>query len=173
MVQKPSDANGLKVRSMNFKQAIFNVKSLGATPIPVPFAELYTSLQQRIVDGQENPLNTILASKFYEVQDFVCLTGHVVTNGPFIMSRKKWEALPTDLKEIVAQVGRETNVWAAKLAKEKESEWLKQLVDKGMTAVKISPQARKAFIASAKNIIVPAFAEKWDGYYERISSSDF
>ncbi|BBO73150.1 hypothetical protein DSCW_05670 [Desulfosarcina widdelii] len=171
-VQEPSDASGLKVRAMNFEQAMLNVKSLGATPIPVPFAELYTSLQQRIVDGQENPLNTILASKFYEVQDYVCLTGHVVTNGPFIMSKRKWDKLPNDLKEIVAQVGQETNVWAAKLATEKESEWLNELVDRGMTAVEISPAAREKFIENAKNIIVPAFAEKWDGYYERISAAD-
>ncbi|KJS19800.1 MAG: hypothetical protein VR72_17250 [Clostridiaceae bacterium BRH_c20a] len=169
-VHSPKDAAKLKVRAMDFEQAIENVKSLGATPIPVPFPELYTSLQQKIVDGQENPLNTILATKFYEVQKYAIKTGHVVTSGQIILSKQSWDALPEDLQKIVAEAGDSTVKWAAERVKTMESQWGAELEKNGMTIVELTPEEKAVFQENAMKNMVPLFKDRWVDYYERIAA---
>ncbi|MDR2391109.1 MAG: TRAP transporter substrate-binding protein, partial [Planctomycetota bacterium] len=92
-VSKPEDLAGDKVRCMEmpiFKDAI---SSLGANPTPITFSELYLALQTRVVDGQENPIPTIYAQKFYEVQPYIILTNHTVHMGTVHISEMVWQRL--------------------------------------------------------------------------------
>jgi len=167
-VKTPADLKGLKIRCMDFRQAIENVTALGASATPMAFSELYMALQQKVVDGQENPLNTILASKFYEVQKYLILTGHVVTNGPIVMSKKSFESLPKDLQDVVLEAGRQTMERTLQEIETKESEWLRELQAKGMTV--ITPDV-EAFRKRALEYLPPKMEDVWGkGVYEKIAS---
>ena len=77
--------------------------ALGASPSSINLSEVYSALQTKVVDGQENPLVTIDTAKFYEVQKYCALTNHMWDGYWFIGNRRAWERLPTDLKEIVSR----------------------------------------------------------------------
>jgi TRAP-type transport system periplasmic protein len=79
-------------------------KSLGAAPTGINFAEVYSALQTKIVDGQENPPAIISAAKLYEVQKYCSLTNHMWDGWWFLVNRKAWETVPTDLRETVSAI---------------------------------------------------------------------
>src|SRR5215204_2555272 len=78
-------------------------KALGAGPTTINFSEVYSSLQTKVADGQENPLALVSANKFYEVQKYCSLTNHMWDGFWFLANRRAWEKLPTNLKEIVSK----------------------------------------------------------------------
>jgi tripartite ATP-independent transporter DctP family solute receptor len=92
-VTKPSDLEGLKIRTMENEVHLSAFEDLGASPTPMSFTELYTALQQGTVDGQENPIPVITTSKLYEVQDHLTLTGHVYSPAVILMSKTSWSQL--------------------------------------------------------------------------------
>ena len=96
-----NDLKNLKVRTMKVPDHLALWEDLGANPTPIAFTELYGALQQGVVDAQENPWETIYLSKFYEVQDYVTVTGHIYDVQPMIMSKKFYDQLPKEYQEIV------------------------------------------------------------------------
>jgi TRAP-type C4-dicarboxylate transport system substrate-binding protein len=100
-VNTPADLNGIRVRAMDTPIARTVVSALGANPVPINFAELYLSLQTGVVAGQENPIPTILAQRFDEVQDNIVLTGHSVHMGTVHVSEQIWRRLNADQQKIV------------------------------------------------------------------------
>lgn len=167
-VRTPADLKGLKIRSMDFRQAVENVTSLGGAATPMAFSELYMGLKQKAVDGQENPLNTIVASKFYEVQKYLILTSHVVTNGPIVMSKKSFESLPKDLQSAVLEAGRQTMQKTLAEIEQKEGDWLKDLESKGMVVIKPDMEA---FRRRAIEYLPPKMEDVWGkGVYEKIAN---
>lgn len=101
-VQSAKDMDGLKIRVPVSPMPIAMFKGLGAAPASLQFSEVYSSLQTRIVDAQENPLPIIQVAKLYEVQKFCSLTNHIWDGYWFIANGRMWESLPADLKKIVA-----------------------------------------------------------------------
>ena len=97
-IKTPDDMKGLKIRTMEIVPHMKLIESLGATPTPIPFLELYTSLQTKVVDGQENPFANIIAQKFYQVQKYVTLTGHLLGVGATLINEEWFQSLPDDLK---------------------------------------------------------------------------
>ena len=108
-IHSPDDMKGLKIRTMEIVPHIKLMESLGATPTPIPFLETYTSLQTKVVDGQENSSHNIIAQKYYEVQKYCTLTGHIFGASAILVNEKWFQSLPDDLKlaliegELVAQ----------------------------------------------------------------------
>jgi len=100
-IHSPKDLQGIKIRTMENPIQMETFRSLGASPTPMAFTELYTALQQGTVDAQENPIFLTYTSKFYEVQKYLTLTGHVYAPGVAVMNLDFWDSLPTDLQEIV------------------------------------------------------------------------
>ena len=99
----PDDLKGFKIRVPGIPLWISMFKALGASPTSIPFGELYSSLQTKVVDGQENPLALIQSAKLYEVQKFCSLTGHT-WDGHFIFGNaKKFQALPKEVQEALAK----------------------------------------------------------------------
>jgi TRAP-type C4-dicarboxylate transport system substrate-binding protein len=92
-VNLPDDAKGLKIRTMENRVHMDAFKSIGLLPTPMAFPELFTALQQGTVDGQENPIPVILASKFSQVQKHLTLTNHVYSPALFIMSKSVYDKL--------------------------------------------------------------------------------
>jgi tripartite ATP-independent transporter DctP family solute receptor len=98
---EPKDLKGFKIRTppSPFLTSLFS--ALGAAPTPIPFGDLYTSLQTGTVDGQENPLTIVDSFKFYEVQKFCTLTSHTWDGWVPVANRRAWEKLPDDIRQIV------------------------------------------------------------------------
>ena len=100
-IKSLGDMKGLKVRTMKVPDHLSLWKSLGANPTPIAFSELYIGLQQGVVDGQENPFETIYLTKFYEVQKFITVVGHIYDVQPVIMSKKFYDGLPPNYQKIM------------------------------------------------------------------------
>jgi tripartite ATP-independent transporter DctP family solute receptor len=100
-INTPDDLKGLKIRVPVSKVVVSLFTSLGAAPTPINFSEVYTSLQTRVVDGQENPLALIETAKLYEVQKYLSMTNHMWNGYWFLANGDAWKALPKDIQEIV------------------------------------------------------------------------
>jgi tripartite ATP-independent transporter DctP family solute receptor len=107
VVAKPEDMKGLKIRVPDAPAYLAFPKSLGANPTPIAFAEVYLALQNGTVDAQENPLPTIEAKKFYEVQKNISLTGHIVDSLLTVVSGPVWQKLTPDEKKVFTEVMQE------------------------------------------------------------------
>ncbi len=92
-ITRPEDLDGLKLRVIPNPVFLDTFKAFKANPVPMSFSELYTALETRTVDGQENPYSVILSNKFYEVQKFVSGTNHVYGTNVILVSRKFWDKL--------------------------------------------------------------------------------
>ena len=103
-IVKPADLQGLKMRVPVSALWTSLFKSLGAAPTGINFAEVYSALQTKIVDGQENPPAIISAAKLYEVQKFCSLTNHMWDGWWFLVNRRAWERVPADLRDTVAAI---------------------------------------------------------------------
>ncbi len=102
-IHGPGDVAGLKFRTMEGPAYIRLVEALGASATPIPIHEVYTSLQTGVVDGQENPPWVVRAFKFYEVQDYLTLDGHVYCYSFTIINEDFYQSLPTDLQRILRE----------------------------------------------------------------------
>ncbi len=102
-IHTASDLSGFKIRTPNSKMALDVFKSLGAAPTPLNFSELYTALQTRVVDGQENPLANIEFARFYEVQKNLSLSSHMWGGYWLLAENEWWNKIPADLQAIVTR----------------------------------------------------------------------
>lgn len=106
-IAKPADMAGLKIRVQPSKVWDAHMAALQANGTPLAFNELYSAMDQGVVDGQENPLNTIYSMKFYEVQKYLSLTGHTYSPAAVAMSNKSWESLSDEQQGIVDEAFKE------------------------------------------------------------------
>jgi C4-dicarboxylate-binding protein DctP len=102
-IRTPDDMKGLKMRTMEIRPHMKLMESCGARPIPIPWLELYTSLQTKVVDGEETTLQNIVMGKLYQVQRHLTLTGHVMGVGAFLCNEKWFQSLPDDLRAAVIE----------------------------------------------------------------------
>ena len=117
-ITKVEDMKGLKMRVPPDATLVDIMKSLGAESQQIKFAELYVALQQGVVDGQENPLVNIHASKLYEVQKYLALTNHQFQMTPFVMSKRSWDKLSDADKKAVQEAALEATALQRKLSQE-------------------------------------------------------
>lgn len=102
-INSPADLNGFKIRVPVSPIWVSLFKALGAAPTSLNFSELYTALQTKIVDGQENPLTLLESAKFYEVQKYCSITNHMWDGFWFLANRRAWDRLPADVREVAAR----------------------------------------------------------------------
>jgi len=152
-VRAPEDAKGLKIRTMENQVHITAWKAVGVNPTPMAWGEVYGALQQKVVDGQENPVAVIYTSKLYEVQKYLSMTQHVYSPAPIIMSLKKWQTMPKEDQEIFLKTALEVAAWQRKLGRDSEEKMLTELAQKGMTVV------RDVDKAAWQRAMQPAFEE--------------
>ncbi|NBU89543.1 MAG: TRAP transporter substrate-binding protein, partial [Betaproteobacteria bacterium] len=126
------DIAGLKLRVIPNAINVDWVKALGANPTPMAFPELYGALEQKAVDGQENPLSVILANKFAEVQKFLTLTNHQYNPQSLIFSKKVWDTLSAAEKKIIQDAAVESSAYQRKVNREASAAQLDQLKKAGM-----------------------------------------
>lgn len=151
-ITSPADLNGVKIRTMENPIHMASFKAFGANPTPISFNELFTALQQGTVDAQENPVSIIYTSKFYEVQKYLSLTGHVYTNCPYLISKAFLESMPEDLQQIVRDAAKNTMIEQRKELGAQESETIEQLKAGGMEVNELTPEQKQAFVDAAKSV---------------------
>jgi len=138
-VTKLEDLNGIKLRVMQNNVFLDSFKSLGANAIPLPFSELFTALETRAVDGQENPYNTILSSKFYEVQKYLTVTNHVYSPWIVLASKKWWDGLSQAERKVLLDAAVKSRDFERKDTREEAAKALSELRAKGMQINELSP----------------------------------
>ena len=132
---------GLKIRVPDVPAYMATPKSCGANPTPIAFAEVYLALQNGTVEAQENPLTTIEAKKFYEVQKAIMLTGHIVDGLTTQVAPHVWNKLTDQEKQIFTEVTREAAARATAQIKKREAELVDVFKQKGLQIVQVNRQS--------------------------------
>jgi tripartite ATP-independent transporter DctP family solute receptor len=122
-VKAPADMAGLKIRVMSNKIYIETIKSLGASPTPMAFGELYSAMQQGTVDGQENPSAHIYTKRFFEVQKYASMTAHAYAPEPVLISMITWSKLSDAQKAIIQEAATEAVAWQRELSTKEDNEY--------------------------------------------------
>ena len=138
-VTKLEDLNGIKLRVMQNNVYLDSFKTLGANAVPLPFSELFSALETNTVDGQENPYNTILSSKFFEVQKYLSITNHVYSPWIVLVSKKWWDQLSKDEQKVLADAARTSRDFERKDTRDEAGKALADLKSKGMQVNELSP----------------------------------
>lgn len=149
VIEKPEDLQGLKMRVQPAPVWQAFMESLGANPTPVNFNELYSALEQGVVDGQENPIATLMSMKFYEVQKQVAMTSHTYTPAAVLMSKKKYDSLSDEQKKWVEEAVQKAAQEQRKVLAEQEATSLETLKEQG---VNITNPDRAAFAEATKDV---------------------
>jgi tripartite ATP-independent transporter DctP family solute receptor len=135
-IVKPADASGLKMRTMENKVHMDGYRTFGILPTPMAFPELFGALQQGTVDGQENPIPVILASKFSQVQKHLSLTGHVYSPALLLMAPRTWTKLTDADKKVFTDAAKKAGAAQRKKVNDDENSGIAQLEKDGMAVVK-------------------------------------
>jgi len=138
-IAKVEDFAGLKLRVIPNPVFLETFKALKANPVPMNFGELYTALENKTVDGQENPYTVILSNKFYEVQKFVTATSHAYTQNILLVSKKLWDKLSSEEQKIMREAVAETRDYQREQTRIQTEKALAELKAKGMTFNEIAP----------------------------------
>jgi TRAP-type transport system periplasmic protein len=131
-VNKVEDLEGIKLRVMQNNVFLTSFNTLGANAVPMAFSELFGALETKTVDGQENPYNTILSSKFYEVQKYMTVTNHVYSPWIVLVSKKWWDQLSKDEQKILSDAAKTSRDFERKDTREEASKAVADLKAKGM-----------------------------------------
>ena len=148
-INTPADLKGIKLRVPEGKWRVKMFQAYGANPSPMKFSEVFTALQTGVMDGQENPFAQIASAKFYEVQKYLSLTGHVYTPAYLVAGSKKWPTLPADARKILEDTAKETQAWVYEKAARDDDELLAKMKTAG---IQVNNANKDAFIAASKPV---------------------
>lgn len=152
-ITRVEDIAGLKLRVIPNAINVDWVKALGANPTPMPFPEVYTALEQRAIDGQENPLTVINANKFYEVQKYAVLTNHQYNPQSVIFSKKVWDTLTNDEKKILSDAALEAAKFQRQVSREAATSALENMKKNGMQVTELSGAELAKFREKMKPVV--------------------
>jgi tripartite ATP-independent transporter DctP family solute receptor len=170
-ITKGEDLDGLKLRVIPNPVFIETFKTFKANPVPMPFAELYGALENKAVDGQENPYAVILSSKFYEVNKYVSETNHVYATNPIQISKRFWEKLSAAEQKLIQDAATEAQNYQRVASREVSSKAVVELKAKGMVfnTIAASEQAR---MRSAVKAVHEKFAASYDPAVVKLFTSE-
>jgi len=129
---KPGDFKGLKFRTMENPVHLASVRQLGAQAVPMSWGEVYTSLQTKVIDGQENPVAIIHTFKLNEVQKYLSLTGHFYSPAPLTMGLKRFKSLKSEWQELFIKTAVEVAAYERKIIRDNEQRQIRDLKAWGM-----------------------------------------
>jgi tripartite ATP-independent transporter DctP family solute receptor len=162
-----ADMKGLKIRVPDVPAYLAMPRACGANTAPIAFAEVYLALQNGTVEAQENPLTTIEAKKFYEVQKHIALTGHIVDHLNTVVSANLWKKLSDEDKKIFSEVAQEAATRATNEIQAKEKELVGFFKEKGLTVSEVDKEDFKQNVL--KNVTFESFGYR-KADYDRIQA---
>ena len=151
-INTPDDLKGLKIRTMQNPIHLESFKKWGANPTPLPFNEVFTALEQKVIDGQENPNTLIYDAGFYEAQKYLSITRHFYTPFVLMIGQKSWDKLSPNDQKLVQKIALETREYERKVNRENNAKYLDLMKKKGIAINEVAPQDLEKFKASAKEI---------------------
>lgn len=140
----------LKLRVQEDKLQIAGMEALGCAVTPCSFSELFTAMQQGLVDGQENPITNIYFSKFYEVQKYLTLSGHSYGVSVFVINKDYFEKLPAEYQTIISEKAKNSEEFARKKLSEMEGDMLAELEQNGMEITTLTADEQNAFVEAVR-----------------------
>ncbi len=165
-IETLEDIKGLKIRVQNNNLHMAMFEALGASPTPIAFAELFTALQQKTVDGQENPISNIFEQNYVEVQKYMTLSNHLYTAGAFVVNDEWLKSLPQDVQDAVDQAARTAQEQSGKDLLACEAAMLEYMEGAGFEVTELTPEAQEEFREMAMTMWDDADevmgAEYWD-----------
>jgi tripartite ATP-independent transporter DctP family solute receptor len=156
-LNSPADAKGMKLRTYPNEMQRWLLEAIGFSIQIMPLPEVYLAIQQGTVAGQENPIDTIHANKFYEVAPYVTLTQHVYSPIPLSISEKTWQRLSAADREAVTKAGREVAAWMRQEIRANDERLLKDMEGKGAKIVRPG-------LAAFRTAVQPAYAKAKEKY---------
>jgi len=168
-VLNPKDLQGVKIRAIPFPMYMAAVEGMGAVATPVDFAELATQLATKAVNGQENPVDTIFANKFFETQSHLMLTGHIMGAELVVFNDAAWKKLSPTLQGQIMEAANEVSKKATQMTLESDAAYTKQLAEKGMKV--IGPKEGldlEAFRSRVQAEVSKRFETKFGDLYKEI-----
>lgn len=170
-VAKMEDLDGIKLRVMQNDVFLNSFKTLGANAVPLPFSELFTALETRTVDGQENPYNTILSSKFYEVQKYLTVTNHVYSPWIVTVSKKWWDGLSKDERQILLDAAKKSRDFERQDTRAEGAKALADLKAKGMQINELSPAEAARMREKLTAVNAGIAAEVGEGLWKEVQAA--
>ncbi len=160
-ITKGEDLDGIKIRVIPNPVYLETFKTFGANPVPMSFSELYSALETRTVDGQENPFSVILSNKMYEVQKYLSVTNHTYSTNIILISKIFWDKLSPAEQKILQDAAIEARDYQRKVSREAAQTAVAELKAKGMQVNEIAP----AELARMRDKVKPV-AEKFSADYD-------
>ncbi|MDX6804911.1 TRAP transporter substrate-binding protein [Terrihabitans rhizophilus] len=173
-ITKAEDVEGLKVRVMQNQVALGTFKAVGANAVPMAFSELFTALETKAVDGQENPFTTILSSKFYEVQKYLTVTNHMYSPWVVLVSKKWWDKLSADEQKILKDAAIASRTFEREDNRATSAKALEDLKSGGMDVATLPEAEIAKFRDKSKDVIDQVIASVgkplWDEVQAEITT---
>jgi C4-dicarboxylate-binding protein DctP len=166
LIRTPDDFKGMKIRVIPSPLLSAQYETWGASPTPVDFKELYTALQQGLVDGQENPPGTIVDVKLHEVQKYMTESRHGFLHYIMMFNKKWFDAQPKANQEILTQAMKEAGRWERKAMRDRDAEATRRIKEAGVQVTALTPQAREQFRQLSLKVH-ERFADRVDKAYLR------
>jgi tripartite ATP-independent transporter DctP family solute receptor len=145
-IHKPGDLKGLKMRTPPLENIVKTMEALGASPTPIPFPEVYTSLKTGVVDGQENPYVNIFTGKFFEVQKYLSEVNYIYIASPFVVGLEWWNNLTEADRKIVQNAASVAADRINALVRSEDLKAKKEMAAYGVKINVLSPGERQSFI---------------------------
>lgn len=155
----PEDLKGVKLRTPQGEWRVKMFRAYGANPSPLAFSEVFTALKTGVMDGQENPLINVWSAKFYEVQKYLSLTGHVYIPAYLVASPKTFASWPADVQKIISETAVEMEPYALEAGKKFDDDLLGKIKEKGMA---VNEADKDAFVKGSA-AIYEEFGTKVEG----------
>jgi TRAP-type transport system periplasmic protein len=160
-----ADVKGMKIRVPEIPVSVDSWRAFGANPTPMAFGEVYSGLQQKVIDAQENPLAIIANAKLNEVQKYVMRSNHIYGYVALAMSEKNFQKLSPEQQKAVLEAGKEATAFENKIVWENEDILAKDLAAKGMQFVDVNTQE---FVNAAKPVQASYGAKLGKDLYDKI-----
>jgi TRAP-type transport system periplasmic protein len=170
-ITKPEDLDGLKLRVIPNPVFLDTFKAFKANPVPMSFSELYTALETKTVDGQENPYSVILSNKFFEVQKFVSGTNHVYGTNIILVGKKFWDKLSPTEQKILQDAAIEARDYQRQVSRAAAEKAVGELTAKGMQFNEVSAAEQERMHQIAKPVVEKALAT-YDPAIQKLYASE-
>ncbi len=151
-IATPADLDGVKLRTMQVPAHVATFQALGANPTPMNFGEVYSALQQGVIDGQENPLAIITSQRFYEVQKYLSTTGHVFAVYMPVISQPFFDSLSAEHQQLVRDSMAAARVYQAELVSAEDASQLEEIRAAGVEVLELTAEQRQAFAAATEAV---------------------
>ncbi len=170
-IRTPADLKGVKIRAIPFPIYMTTVEGLGAVPVPVDWSEVPTALATGVVMGQENPIETIYASKIYEHQTHVMLTGHIMGAEMVVINEQTWQNLSPELQAALTEVAAEVRAKATQMTLDAEKGDLEKIQATGTTIIGPSDGLKvDEFRAGVKVLVKERLEKDYGEIYKEIDA---